>query len=386
MSSSLASTAADTRAPVIRSVQAQVCRFPVQTPVRTSFGVMRERPALFVRIEDEDGVVGWGEVWCNFPDCGAEHRARLIDSVFAPLLAGRPLDSPVTVTNDLIERTAVLAIQSGEPGPIHQCIAGLDMAMWDLVARRAGLPLWRHLGGDGATIGVYASGINPDEPEKTAARCRAEGHRAFKLKLGFGEQRDLANLRAMRAELGPDALLAADANQAWNLETAMRMAARMEEFGLAWLEEPLRADRPWAEWQQLTAATHIPLAAGENLAGHERFDEAIATRALRVLQPDAAKWGGLSHCLAVGRRIVGSGLRYCPHYLGGGIGLLASAHLLAAVGGDGLLEIDANPNPLRTLACGPVADVRDGRVALGETPGLGSTPDIAALREFRVAH
>ncbi|HMN83923.1 MAG TPA: mandelate racemase/muconate lactonizing enzyme family protein [Burkholderiaceae bacterium] len=386
MSVPSASSVSDARKAALRSVQAQVYRFPVQTPVHTSFGVMRERPALFVRIEDEDGAVGWGEVWCNFPDCGAEHRARLIDSVFAPLLAGRPLDSPVTVTDELTERTAVLAIQSGEPGPIHQCIAGLDIALWDLMARRAGQPLWRLLGGSRPAIGVYASGINPAQPDETAARCRAEGHRAFKLKVGFGEQRDLANLRAMRAELGPDALLAADANQAWSLETAMQMAARMEPFDLAWLEEPLRADRPWAEWQQLAKATRIPLAAGENLAGHEQFAEAIAKRVFRVMQPDAAKWGGLSHCLPVGRRIVEAGLRYCPHYLGGGIGLLASAHLLAAAGGDGLLEIDSNPNPLRTLACGPVADVRDGQVTLGETPGLGIGPDQQALREFRVTH
>ena len=386
MSGPSASSVAAACMPAVRSVQAQVYRFPVQTPVRTSFGVMRERPALFVRIEDEDGAVGWGEVWCNFPDCGAEHRARLMDGVFAPLLAGRSLDNPVTVTDELIERTAVLAIQSGEPGPIHQCIAGLDIALWDLVARRAGQPLWRLLGGSRPAIGVYASGINPDDPDKTAARCRAEGHRAFKLKLGFGEQRDLANLRAVRAELGPDALLAADANQAWPLETATRMAARMEQFDLAWLEEPLRADRPWAEWQQLAQVTRIPLAAGENLAGNEQFAEAIARRVFRVIQPDAAKWGGLSHCLAVGRRIVEAGLRYCPHYLGGGIGLLASAHLLAAAGGDGLLEIDSNPNPLRTLACGTVAAVRDGQVVLGETPGLGAEPDLQALREFRVTH
>ena len=374
------------RQAAVRSVQAQVYRFPVPTPVRTSFGVMRERPALFVRVEDDDGAVGWGEIWCNFPDCGAEHRARLIDSVFAPLLAGRPLGTPIALTDELIERTAVLAIQSGEPGPIQQCIAGLDIALWDLVARRAVTPLWRHLDGRSPAIGVYASGINPEDPAGTAARCRSEGHRAFKLKLGFGEQRDLANLRAMRAELGSDALLAVDANQAWPLETATRMAALIEAFGLAWLEEPLRANRPWAEWQELANATRIPLAAGENLAGHEQFDEAIARRVFQVMQPDAAKWGGLSHCLAVGRRIVQSGLCYCPHYLGGGIGLLASAHLLAAVGGNGLLEIDANPNPLRTLACGPVADVRDGQIVLGEAPGLGVEPDLQALREFRVRH
>ncbi|HET9650755.1 MAG TPA: mandelate racemase/muconate lactonizing enzyme family protein, partial [Usitatibacter sp.] len=335
--------------------------------MRTSFGVMRERPALFVRIEETDGAVGWGEAWCNFPDCGAEHRARLVETVFAPMLQGVTPNEPADVTRELMRRTAVLAIQSGEPGPIHQCIAAIDIALWDLAARHAGQPLWRMLGGSDPRIGAYASGINPEGPERVAAKCRDEGHRAFKLKVGFGERTDLANLHAVREAIGAEAALMADANQAWNLETATAMARQMVPFDLGWLEEPLRADRPWPEWQALAASTGIPLAGGENIAGIEAFDEALEAGALRVVQPDAAKWGGISGCIEVARRVRRSGRRYCPHYLGGGIGLLASAHLLAAAGGDGLLEIDANANPLRTLTCGAVAAVRDGMVVLDDT-------------------
>ncbi len=383
MSHERVAPAALAESPVLRCVEAQVYRFPLQTPVRTSFGVMHQRPALLVRMEDRDGAEGWGEVWCNFPDCAAEHRARLIETVFAPLLDDRPIADPASVTDDLAERTAVLAIQSGEPGPMQQCIAGIDIALWDLVARRAGAPLWRYLGGTNPEIGAYASGINPDDAARTAARCRDEGHRAFKLKVGFGERRDLENLQAIREVLGPAAILAVDANQAWPLDTAVEMARRMESFDLHWLEEPLRADRPWSEWKRLAAATRIPLAAGENLAGFAQFDEALAQGALGVVQPDAAKWGGLSNCVALGRRIRAAGARYCPHFLGAGVGLLASAHLLAAVGGDGLLEVDSNPNPLRTLTCGAAGVVRDGRITLDHAPGLGMVPDVAALRAFR---
>ena len=150
--------------PPLRRIGAHLYRYPVETEVRTSFGVMRERPALFVHVEDEEGGVGWGEVWCNFPDCGAEHRARLIETVFAPLLEGRSVADPAAASRELAARTAVLAIQSGEPGPIHQCIAGLDVALWDLAARREGLPLWRMLGARDPSVRVYASGINPDSP------------------------------------------------------------------------------------------------------------------------------------------------------------------------------------------------------------------------------
>jgi L-alanine-DL-glutamate epimerase-like enolase superfamily enzyme len=104
------------------------------------------------------------------------------------------------------------------------------------------------------------------------------------------------------------------------------------------------------------------------------------------VQPDLAKWGGISACLPLAGRIRAAGRRYCPHYLGGGIGLLASAHLLAATGGDGLLEIDANPNPLRERLCGPLAEVADGRAALTAAPGLGVDPDLAALSPYAVPH
>ena len=124
----------------------------------------------------------------------------------------------------------------------------------------------------------------------------------------------------------------------------------------------------------------MPLAAGENSLGRDAFDAAIAARALAVVQPDIAKWGGISGCWPVIERLRAAGLRYCPHYLGAGIGLAASAHLLAAVGGDGLLEVDANPNPLRSALCPGLERVGDGFASLGTAPGIGIEVDPARLR------
>ncbi len=377
-------TGAPATDPVIGSVRALLYRCPVETPVVTSFGVMRERPMVLVRVEDREGAVGWGEVWCNYPPGGAEHRARLIASLFAGLLEGRAFAAPSDATAALTEATAVMALQSGEPGPFAQCIAAIDIALWDLAARRAGRPLWRMLGGTSAEIPVYASGLNPDAPERLAARRRDEGYRAFKLKVGFTAARDDANLAALRAALGDDAVLMVDANQAWTPEQARAAAPALARHGVAWLEEPLRADRPWPEWQALRRAAGVPLAAGENVAGAANFDAAIACGALSVVQPDVGKWGGVSGVLPVARRILAAGLSYCPHWLGGGIGLLASAQVLAAAGGPGALEVDANPNPLRELTCGSLAEVQDGRVVLAEVPGLGPAPDMAALRQYQV--
>src|SRR6202012_724739 len=116
-------------------------------------------------------------------------------------------------------------------------------------------------------------------------------------------------------------------------------------------------------------------AGGENIAGRENFAAALTEGVLSVVQPDAAKWGGITGCIAVALDIVAAKRTYCPHFLGAGIGLLASAHLLAASGGGGLLEVDSNDNPLRQNFCGAVVDIRDGEIELPETPGLDIEPD-----------
>lgn len=366
----------------IRSIEAFCYRYPLAKPVVTSFGKMLNRPAVFVRAVDEDGVEGWGEAWSNFPAPGAEHRARLVNEVLAPGLVGRRFDSPAQAFEVLSKGTEVLALQCGEPGPFAQAISGIDLALWDLSARRQRLPLWRLLGGQSRRIKVYASGINPGGAAQTAEAALARGHRALKLKVGFGAETDLANLAALRAIVGVG-MLAIDANQGWSVDQALEMLPRLAAFDLRWLEEPIRADRPREEWRRLRASATMPIAAGENISSVEGFKEILAEDVLGVVQPDIAKWGGLSACAGVARDILKAGKTFCPHYLGGGIGLLASAHLLAGIGGDGWLEVDANDNPLRDRFCGAVANVTDGTIVLGEEPGLGFTPDLSGIANYR---
>ena len=370
----------------IRSVRAQVYRAPVQTPVVTSFGIMRDRPMVLVRVDDEDGATGWGEVWCNFPPsapstghgwwtacspvCSKDNPSptRPRRSRFSP--NARPCWRCNPANRDrLPPRSPVSTSPCGTspPGaPASRC-----SACW--AAANPAIP-------------VYASGLNPDAPAALARARHDDGYRAFKLKVGFGIARDCANLAALRAELGEQAVLMVDANQGWTLPDALAAAPELAAFKPAWLEEPLRADRPWAEWQDLAQATALPLAAGENLAGSDAFAAALASGALQIVQPDVAKWGGITGTLPVARAVLAAGRRYCPHWLGGGVGLLASAHLLAAIGGGGMLEVDSNPNPLRSLTCGSLGAVTDGVATLTEMPGLGPPPDEPALRPFRVPH
>ncbi len=370
----------------LRSLDARVFRAPLDRPIRASFGAMTTRPMVLIRAEGEDGTVGWGESWCNFPTVGAEHRARLIDSMLAPLLVGRSHADPAAAYTAMEAATRVLAVQAGEPGPLAQAVAGVDIALWDLWARRAGRPLWSLLGGRSGRVPVYASGLGPDAAVAIEQAKRIDGARAFKLKIGFGRERDLENLTALRRALDPAAELMVDANQAWAADEAQAMATALGNFGLRWLEEPIIADAPAADWAAVAAASPVPLAGGENLRGRASFDAAIAGGALAVLQPDMAKWGGFSGCLPVARAALTAGRRYCPHYLGGGIGLMASAHLLAAAGGDGLLEYDAQDNALREGVARDFPRVAGGVFALPDRPGLGITPDLDGLERFRVPH
>ena len=372
----------------ITLVESFVYRAPIAVPVRTSFGIMPDRAAVFVRVEDADGAVGWGEIWCNFPTVAAEHRARLFDTLIAPRLLGRELSDPRAFWYEIDRALHVWGLQSGEPGAFAAALAGADLALHDLAARRAGLPLWQHLGGtDASPVPVYASGLNPGPAAlETVEASRAKGFRAFKIKIGFGEAEDAATLEPVAGSLRAGERMMVDVNQGWDVHTACRMAAWLGDFPLHWIEEPLQADRPAWEWAQVRVASQAPLAAGENLRGSLAFQQVLAHGYLAVVQPDICKWGGLTATLPVAQAVVGVGRIYCPHFLGGGIGLLASLHLLAAVRGPGLLEVDANPNPLREELIGDALTIRDGAAILPAGLGCGVQPDLERFAGMRTLH
>lgn len=360
------------------SIEAFCIRVPVKMPIKVAFGTFRDRPMVLLRVVDDQGTEGWGEVWANWPASGAEHRARLsID--LGERVVGRHFDSPEQLFRQLSQELEVLVLQTLEVGPIAQVLAGIDIACWDLVARRANKPLHRMISQrDVQHVPVYVTGINPDQPEVFAAARQAEGFRSFKLKTGFGHDLDVRNLQAMREALGPSAELTCDSNQNLDLPAAKAFVTAIAPLKLAWFEEPLRVDAPASEWEELSKASSTPLAGGENFH-NEQFDRAIDGSVLHVIQPDITKWGGVSGNAQVARRAVAAGKRYCPHYFGGGVSLLASLHVLAAVGGEGVLEFDAHPNLGREAVVGELMPVRDGSVPVPTGPGLGAVPDLSQL-------
>ncbi|MEJ7930063.1 mandelate racemase/muconate lactonizing enzyme family protein [Ramlibacter sp. AN1015] len=361
----------------LAGISAFVLRYPLARPVVTSFGAMKNRPAVLVRLLDSDGAEGWGEVWCNFPNPAAEYRAELVEQVLAPLCsgAGQSFDGPRALKDALTARTRVLVLQCGEPGPFAQCIAAIEMAAFDLVARRAGKPLWQLLGGRGE-VPVYASGIHPKEADERVGAAAAQGHTRFKLKVGFSLDDDVACLRQLQRDHAAQAWMI-DANQAWDESGAMAAIAQFSQLPLQWLEEPVAADCDAATWQRL-AGLGLPLAGGENIRGDANFVQ--AAQWLSVLQPDVAKWGGVSSCLDVAAIARAAGRRFCPHWLGSGVGLafslaLLDAHLARATPDlPGWAEVDVNPNPLRDELSPWCRGVSDGCATLNIDPGIGPVP------------
>ena len=354
---------------------------PLAKPRRNAFGEMTTRPALIVRLIDRDGAEGWGECFCNWPTFGAAHRKRIIEDILTPLLTSLSFDHPKAMSAHLTGATRSLRIQCNEPGPFEQTIAALDIAAWDLVARRADLPLADLLCGKPTQrrVPVYASALSAANLDDAVPFSLDRGIGAFKLKVGFGIDADLAALSRLREMVGDEARLMVDANQAWDLEKANAMIDRLAAFKLEWVEEPISAEAGPGAWRSLAASSRAPLAAGENIRGERAFASMIETKALHVLQPDVIKWGGISGCRLVAQKAIDAGLRFCPHYLGGGIGLLASAHLLASMATGDLLEFDVSENPWIEALAGGSMTIEEGFLNFGDHPGLGAAPALNTM-------
>jgi len=374
----------------IKHVEAILLRAKISVPVQTSFGTMYDRPALLVRITDADGCVGYGEIWCNFPSRGAEYKAGLLVNEFAFWLQGRRFSSPAEIFDGLTAAFAVLGLQTADPGTLLQVIAGVDQALWDLVARRQGEKLCALFGVQGNSVKAYASGIHPKEASERVQVAHDHGFTSFKVKVGFGAEIDKAGLVSARDIIGDRHQLMIDANQAWRSpQEAAENINALSRFDLSWIEEPLRANVAETDWQTLRGMTDVPLAAGENLPTLDAVDAYWQKSLFSFMQPDIGKIGGFTGLLRIfGNRDTDESSTqrvYCPHWLGGMVGLAASAHLLTVVGDAGLLEVDVNENPIReSLADWNLKPCGEGRINLPSGDGIGIVPDLALMKEHGV--
>lgn len=360
---------------------AEVRAFPVSYPIapenRVSLGIGTavKRDAVLVRIATDTGLVGWGEA-----HHGRAHTAvaKLIETTLRQLIAGmEALD-----TESVWEKMYRFQLAShGMGAGACLAISGIDMALWDIRAKAAGQPLYKMLGGSRKPIPAYAGGVSLGyQPEaalvEEAANSLAQGYKALKLRVGDTPERDIARMRAVRKAFGEKVELLTDANIGYTLEDVRRVMPAMDELGIGWLEEPFPAP-DFRSYREAARLGRTPLAAGENHYTRFEFDRLIEDGAVKILQPDLSKSGGITEALRIAKLAAAAGLSIHPHSSMTGLNHAATIHFLAAIPNGGYFEGDVSrSNRFRDeLVDNPGIADANGCVWPLEKPGLGVEVD-----------
>jgi L-alanine-DL-glutamate epimerase-like enolase superfamily enzyme len=346
----------------IRSVSTRGIRVPLRRP----WGLdVRDLSLVEVVVEDSAGDVGHGFSWT--PSIGAAAVQAHLDHDIAAFVAGREADA------EALWAPLWAHLHEGGGGGITTiAMAGLDLALWDLAARRAGIGITDHLGRRHETAEAYGSGVNLhyplDELVAQAERWVEAGFDAVKVKVGSPRlEDDVERIAAVRAVIGPDRRLMIDANQRWSIEQAERAIDALGAFDLTWIEEPLRAD-DLAGHVALRARVDVPIALGENLYTHYRFAEFIDAGAVDLVQPNVVRVGGITPFMQIAALADERGVELAPHLL-----LELSAQLALALPGEHLVESveDASFAELDVLATPSPVAVEGNAVRTTGQAGLG---------------
>ena len=346
-------------------------RIPIDQPVKTAFGTMRERHAVLLIVEDDVHHLGVGESWVNFPAWAPWERTAAFKRAVIPWLKGREIAEVPTTISQLYRALVGQAVQSGTVGPLLQTCCAVELALWDLQAQRAELPLsqllYRH---PLEQVTIYASGINSPIPWDLIDQHLDWGVRLFKLKLGFGDEEDRRNLGALNRYLDGRAAIAVDVNRAWSIEQALNWIDVLGELGVAWLEEPLTVqDEP--HLAKLAERSAVPIAGGENVLLAPGCDvRRVAQMPFDIVQPDLTKYAPLHMAQRLINEASAASKRIIPHFLGSGPGGAASLQFAAGCP-EGLLEWDININPLRTDLLDAPFQIREGCITIPSATGLG---------------
>lgn len=367
----------------ITGIETRRYAFPLDPPFSAAWDpVPRERVlATIVAVHSDEGVSGYAS-GDDLPDVALLER----------LLVGvDPLRTEV-----VREICETVDFHGGRP---WIC----EVAVWDLVGRALGQPLWRLLGGRSERLLAYASSgelVSPDERARRVAALRDAGVRAVKLRFHAADWRDdLAVVERVRDEVGLAVEIMVDANQGWRMPgdtatrwdvaTAARCARELERLDVYWLEEPLRTDDVDG-YAALRARTSIRLAAGEMVRSLHEARDLVVRGGVDVVQPDVVLAGGLGGCRRIAALADLCGRAFSPHTWTNGYGLVANLHVALAVSTCPFVEVPFDPPAWTSsqrdwLLPQPLEIAPDGTVSPPPGPGLGIDPDFDALERWRVA-
>jgi L-alanine-DL-glutamate epimerase-like enolase superfamily enzyme len=353
----------------IVNVEPGFYRIPLPAVLSDStHGFIEAFELLTVRVRDADGAEGVGYTYTVGRN-GAAVRAGLRE--IASIVAG----ADAAAVEALWHRLWWALHYGGRGGPVMLALSAFDIALWDLKAKRAGVPLWQALGGFDPHVPCYAGGVDLELPlQALLAQTDAnlnKGFRAIKMKVGRARlAEDVARVRAMRDHLGDGFPLMVDANMKWTADVAIAAARAFVPFGLVWLEEPIEPDDVAAHARVLRDGG-LPIATGENLHTPWEFRQLIASCGVSYPEPDVTNCGGVTAFLKIAHLAEMFGLPVTSH---GAHDL--TVHLLAAVPNRSYLEVHGFG--LERYVAEPLA-IKEGFAVAPDRPGHGIGFDWAGL-------
>jgi D-galactarolactone cycloisomerase len=377
----------------------EVKTHPLSIPLGRALWTAHEKlttsALILTEVRTDDGLVGYGEIH-------GSPMPKICDRVsrFAEIIRGMDARSNVAVWEKLF------ALTSPRPGGIHgrdglppplprgerpqimAAIAGIDIALWDIKGKAAGMPVYRLLGGENRPIFTYATGgYYPADAPLTAcaeelASFVTDGYRAVKLKTGAESvSEETERVRAVRAMIGEETLLMLDMNAAYDLDACIAYARAVEPYRIFWLEEPLHWYLQPADFVRLAAATPIPLAHGERELSRFTVRDFVSSGAIRYVQFDATRYAGFTEALRVAQLAEQYGVQIAPHHAPE-----LHAHLVAAFPRSGFcVESHGAPDrdPVWFGLFKERAQIRDSHVYLSDRPGFGIDIDWTFVEAHR---
>ncbi len=358
-------------------------------PQRRRYIYSKTIDTVIVRITTDDGLTGWGEAKAPV---APQVTRQIIDLLLADIVLGAdPRDTVL-----LWERMyAGMRVRGHRAGFYLEAISGIDIALWDIAAQAAGVPIWRLLGGSFRNpVRVYASGLPAlpagaadeeyDRLAAEAAAIRDQGYTGLKMAIGCGIEADLRSIRTVREKLGRDFIIYVDAAGAYDRAQALALGRRLEELNAGWFEMPIFPEDVDG-YAELARALTIPIALDSLTSRHEAV-EFIRRGALDVFQPDVCRAGGITECRRIAELADAFGLAFAPHVsIGSAIHVAATAHLASALPNTITSEYWIGGNPLGNRVLRRPLRVENGYLHTPDAPGLGIDIDPDALLAEAVA-
>ena len=366
---------------------------PERNRHRTDLGTKVKSDATLIRVETDAGLVGIGAALGSPPIVQA-----VVDHELAPECEGEdPIFSERIFekmyngsrARPALERGVTQADESRRRGVIMEAIAGVDIAIWDVKAQALGVPLYHALGAARSSIRGYASGgwAPGEEAEAELGGYAGKGFTAVKMRVvgrdGFSIENCVRRVRAARRGIGPKVELMIDAHGSLEVATAIRLARELEEYDIAWFEEPVTPD-DHAGQAEVRRSTIIPIASGEREVTRFDFADLLERRALDIAQPDVARAGGMTEIRRIAALTSTHGVRLAPHAWGSGVLFAACLHIAMSAPNCHILEVTQGYMPMMWELFEEPFDIRpDGTVHAPDRPGLGFTLRKDALDKFR---